>query len=370
VIFSVGVSSLWYIADISDFKLAKGISPIKSIKEVHDYEQEINQLADTIHKPLPYYIPTGVFIKSTKFDGSNDLNMSGYVWQKYQMPQGQEVDTVPDDFCDFVSDTIPKDKGAIIFEAEEEKIDLACKDITYSAVSDGVITLGWYFKVQLREPFNYSNYPLDKNSIWLRLRPNSWNAKVVLVPDLNAYPFIFESALSGIDAANIVLPSWDILGTFYSQQVVELNSNLGITGYVGQLSHELLFNIIIERDFLDAFISTIIPICIIYLILFVTLFSSLEDILAVLGINAGLLFSVALWHSGLRTSLASSGITYFEMFYFICYFIISLVCINSVLLSSNYKLTILHYQNNLIPKLIFLPLVFGLTFVITLFTLF
>lgn len=368
--FLLAIATLWYFADIRDFKLDQDTYLIKSEKEVEAYKKTIDKLAASIHKPQPYYIPTGVFIKSTKFDGSNNIDISGYIWQKYDLNGQQNSTTVPEHFCDMYSEIIPKSKGVVLFEAEEEKIDLSCDDINYSAISNGQVTLGWYFKVQLREPFDYSNYPLDKNSIWLRLRSNSWNEKIILIPDLRAYPFIFEKALSGIDADNLVLPSWDVQGTFYAEKAIALNTNLGINGYAGQTAHELIFNIVIERDFLDAFISTIIPIFIIYLILFVILFSSLHDILAVLGINAGLLFSVALWHSGLRTSLASSGITYFETFYFICYFVISLICINSVLLASDAKLTLLRYENNLIPKLVFLPLVFGLTFIITLIILF
>jgi hypothetical protein len=113
-----------------------------------------------------------------------------------------------------------------------------------------------------------------------------------------------------------------------------------------------------------------VPICIIYLILFVILFGTLSNLLEVLAINAGLLFSVALWHSSLRASLSSTGVTYFETFYFVCYFVISLVCINSVLLACQYELALLHYRNNLLPKLAFFPLVSGITFVITLLMLF
>ncbi|MFZ2725429.1 MAG: cache domain-containing protein [Methylococcaceae bacterium] len=370
IAFCIGINVLWHLADITDYDLGSSTIPIKSQKEINTFETSMNELQESIHKPIPYYIPTGTFIKSTKFDGSNNIDISGYVWQKYALDNQEAIDTVPEDFCDTVSKSIPKGKGVVLFEAEEEKIDLSCKDASYSAINEGVVTLGWYFKVQLREPFDYSNYPLDKNSIWLRLRSNSLDEKVLLIPDLNAYSFIFEKALAGIDVANLVLPSWKVLGTFFTEQVINMNTNLGIDNYTGQQSQDLLFNVIIERDFLDAFISTIIPMCIIYLILFVILFSSLEDILAVLGINAGLLFSVALWHSGLRASLASSGITYFETFYFVCYFVISLICINSVLLASKYTLALLHYENNLIPKLVFLPMVFGLTFTVTLLVLF
>ena len=222
----------------------------------------------------------------------------------------------------------------------------------------------------MREPFDYSNFPLDKNTIWLRLRSGSQVGNIVMVPDFTSYTAINEKSLMGIDIKDLVLPNWEIFATFFSAQTVSLNSNFGITDVSQQASQELLFNIAVKRAFLDSVFSTVTPICLIYLILFVVLFSSLDELLSVLGINAGLLFSVALWHSTLRTSLSSTGVTYFETYYFVCYFIISLVCINSVLLSCRYELPWLHYKNNLMPKLIFLPLVTGVTFLITIFMLF
>lgn len=372
ITFLIATGFLWHSADIKQMELSPDMQKIASDKDIAQYQKNQNQFLAALHKPKPFYIPTGFFIKAAEFQGSNNITIAGYIWQKYQLDNSNKTNTIPDKFCDYRSDNIPKDKNILLFDAfeENEKTNLSCEHRSYSVVNNHTVTLGWYFKVQLRQPFNYSNFPLDKNLIWLRLRPNSHTNDIVFIPDFTSYPYIYENFLMGVDLKDFVLPSWEVFSTFFSVQTVNLNSNFGISGYVGQVSQELLFNIAVKRVFLDSMFSTVVPICIIYLILFVILFGTLSNLLEVLAINAGLLFSVALWHSGLRASLSSTGVTYFETFYFVCYFIISLVCINSVLLSCRYELFWLHYKNNLLPKLAFLPLVTGITFAITLFMLF
>lgn len=254
--------------------------------------------------------------------------------------------------------------------ADIENAELACEKSSYKMAKNNVVTVGWYFRSQLRQPFSYLNYPLDKNVIWLRLKPVDLNGGVVLTPDFNGYYNINPKALMGMDAGNFVLPGWNVFSTFFTVKTTKLNANFGNQHLSQQYGQELLFNVAIKRNFFDALFSTVIPIIIIYIILFVVLFSSLDSLLDVLAINAGLLFSVVLWHSSLRSELASSGITYFETFYFLCYFVISLVCVNSVLISSNYQMTWLQYKNNLVAKLVFMPLVTFITLVLTYMMLF
>ena len=370
--FTVGTAYLWKIADIKELELTSNTIKLNSDEEVNAYKNTQAEFFSVLHKQPPIYIPTGVFIKSTEFLGSNNIVVAGYVWQKYNIPSSLKPNTVPDDFCSMTSEMLPENKDVLLADAfaDNENNSLTCDKSSYRVAKNHVVTVGWYFKAELREPFDYSNFPLDNNTIWLRLRPDNQVGNVVLVPDFSSYTNINEKSLMGIDISGLVLPSWEVFGTFFSSEAVSLNSNFGVTDVSQQVSQELLFNIAIKRAFLDSVFSTVIPIFLIYLILFVVLFSSLDDLLSVLGINAGLLFSVALWHSTLRTSLSSTGVTYFETYYFVCYFVISLICINSVLLSCRYELPWLHYKNNLIPKLIFIPMVTGVTFLITIFMLF
>lgn len=372
IAFSIGTVLLWRFADGNEPELSRNMSKIKSVVDIKQYQDSQNQFFSARHLPLPFYVPTGVSISSTEFLGSNSLIVSGYIWQKYRISNTLKPNNVPENFCDLASDSLPGEKSILLVDAmaDNENNVLSCDNASYKVANEHTVTLGWYFKAQVRQPFEYSKFPLDKNLIWLRMRPNNPSGNIILTPDFDSYSNIYEKSFMGVDKQDLILPSWKILGTFFSSKTNSLNSNFGVMNNSQQASQDLLFNIAIKRNFLDSVFSTVIPIFIIYLILFVVLFSSLDDLLAVLGINAGLLFSVALWHSTLRTNLSSAGVTYFETYYFVCYFVISLVCINSVLLACKLELPWLTYKNNLLPKLIFLPLVSGITFIISVSMLF
>ncbi len=370
--FVIGTAFLWHNADLKEIELPPHTEKIESSKDIAEYKKSQDEFLDAMHKKQRFYIPTGVFVKAAEFEGSNNVLIAGYIWQKYQLDNSLPPNVIPEDFCSMATDKIPKEKSIMLIEAfeDQDKTNLSCNDATYKEVVDHTVTIGWYFNVKLRQSFDYSSFPLDKNIIWLRMHPTSHTDYIVLTPDFTSYPYIYGKFLMGVDSENFVLPSWNVFATFYGHLKATLNSNFGMDNYKGQVSQELIFNIAIKRVFLDTIFSTVVPIFIIYLILFVLLFGTLDDLLAVLAINAGLLFSVALWHSGLRASLSSTGITYFETFYFVCYFSISLVCINSVLLACRYEMILLHYKDNLFSKLIFLPLVSAITFVITICMLF
>lgn len=140
------------------------------------------------------------------------------------------------------------------------------------------------------------------------------------------------------------------------------------------------FNIEMSRIFIDPFVSIIAPIIMIFLILFIVMLASSAhpekserfgfNALAAFGILTGLLFLVAVWHSGLRTMLASSDISYAETFYIISYVLIGFVGVNSLLLSTDNKIAFIKYQDNLLPKMLFLPFTAALCYLTVLIKLF
>src|SRR5215208_123587 len=92
----------------------------------------------------PVFIPTGVYIESMEFKGSYNVQVSGYIWQRYanDLPQGIQ-------------------EGFVIPEANYlrfEEVDRARQG------NEELIT--WSFKATLREQFDYERYPLDRQQIW------------------------------------------------------------------------------------------------------------------------------------------------------------------------------------------------------------
>jgi hypothetical protein len=70
----------------------------------------------------------------------------------------------------------------------------------------------------------------------------------------------------------------------------------------------------------------------------------------VLGTCSGLLFAVILKHNELRRAIAPDQVSYLE---------IVLVALNAIVLASPLKLKVLEYKNNLLPDLVYWPLLLG-----------
>ena len=135
---------------------------------------------------LIWRLPTGLFIESFAFITPTDVNLTGYIWQKYPA-------NYPSDF-----------ERGIIFPEEVNSGSTVIREAyrthgTQSGTS--YETIGWYFDVTVRQSFDYSNYPLDAITLWLRIWPKDWDNddKIVLVPDFDSYAQPIDRVF-GLDA--------------------------------------------------------------------------------------------------------------------------------------------------------------------------
>jgi hypothetical protein len=382
VIFILAIARLWSLSNALPATLPEEMVKLRSKEKIDAFEKDYNKVAEVLELEKPIYVPTGVFFKSAQFDGANNVTVNAYVWQKYHygVKALKELKNT-DDICNYQSKDVPKTKGVSFVEAIETQIDYNCPQASYfNHDTVGNLTIGWYVKLNLRQSFDYSKYPFDKNIIWLRMVHSEFERNCVLKPDIYAYSLLYQGAKSGIDWQGFILPGWNLIGSYFSAITSAYSSNWGIEDFVGQVTPELYFNVEIKRNFLDPFISGITPVIMVFLVLFIMLFASSDDdtvagkfgfnAMAVFGILAGLLFSVALWHGGLRGTLGSSKISYFECFFIVCYFLIGVVGLNSLILSSQYPVKWLRYKENLVMKLSFLPVIATVLYFVTLIMLF
>lgn len=89
----------------------------------------------------------------------------------------------------------------------------------------------------------------------------------------------------------------------------------------------------------------------------------------VLSFCAALMFIVILAYNGIRGSVSPDQIAYMEMFPFLLYVSILLVATNAILLTSSHPPRLISYQDNILARLLYWPLLLGALLVITLFTL-
>jgi hypothetical protein len=344
------IGAIWYYADkypkeesVIDEEKRDGIIDRSTLEQLLDTFVNESEVANI---ETPIFIPTGLFISSIDFISGVNVQVNGYVWQKYHrdLPAGIN-------------------RGVILPEAVE--LDLQT-DPSYSREEEDYVVIGWYFKALLRQEFFYEKFPFDRQSVWVRLLHTDFDKNIILIPDLEAYDLINPIAKPGV-GEDLVLPGWTVLASLFEYRYQDYNTDFGIKNYVGQYHFpELYFNINLKRKFLGPFVSKIIPLSVVAAMLLSILIISSNnpekaDLFGfsasnvILGL-AALFFVLIFDHISLRGSLASVKMIYFEFFYFAMYIMMMLVSINAILLATKTKLWFFDYGENLIPKVTFLPL--------------
>ena len=308
----------------------------------------------------PIRIPTGVMIQSMEFLSGDNVQVSGYIWQRY----GPDV---PSDV----------ERGVVLAEAVQEAYDTT---EAYRYEENGVETVGWYFAATLRQPFEYAEYPFDEQNLWLRIWARDFTQDIVLVPDFDAYYATDPLTLPGMER-EFVYSGWtpDYSGFTFSDQ--PYNASFGI-GDAGEFQNfpELYFNLILDRNFAGPFFEYLVFAIAVAFLLFGLLALTTDDenlkdrfqlsTAGVLAAASGLLFAVILKHNQIRTSAGAQGISYIETIPIILYGIIVVVVLNAILLASPLNARFIRRRNNLIPTLAYWPAVLGLLLAVTLIVFF
>lgn len=328
--------------------------------------KKILETKDTIefrNEQQPYLIPTGFFIQSMAFITPSDINITGYIWQKY-----------PENF--------PKDieKGFIFPEevnSSSTKLNIAYE---FEGQQDGqkYHMTGWYFDVNLRQSFDYSKYPLDFLSVWIRLWTKDFtnDDHILFVPDFKAYSDIGKKTY-GLDL-DIVPGEWQIDETFFSYNNIPYDTDFGFFTQVNEQKYkEFYINLGIKRKFINAFVINLVPLLVVALLLFAQLMTvtGKKDLIEKSGFNtsgsiatcSALFFVVMLAHVQVRTLFANSGLVYIEYFYLIMYIVILLSALNAYVFSlgNSKHFNPIFYRDNFIVKIAYWPVLLGMMALVT-----
>ncbi|MDM8521365.1 hypothetical protein QUF64_15065 [Anaerolineales bacterium HSG6] len=339
------------------------------------YQPREGQLTDDakVTKELDRYnldsttrIPTGVFINTFRFKGASEVALTGIVWQTYLVGEHDHI------------------KRGYIFPEEVDA--LVETTVAYSKTINNKQTIGWYFDATLNQPFNYSKYPLDHKVVWLRMwHKDGWGSdndndnSVVLVPDLSSYDSTGLHDTFGLDKdkTNYALGGWTINETFFDYKSIQYGTTWGIR-YPADLDTQgfpdLRFNIVIKRKYFNAAVTNFMPLLIVAVMLFASLMLVTQDkkradaygftISNTISTAAGLLFVLIVSHVQLRQEFPGADIVYIEYFYILMYFIILGIIFNTYMFGQGRLRR--YNRDNIIPKLVYWPLIFGTAIIITL----
>ncbi|MEN8215653.1 MAG: cache domain-containing protein [Pseudomonadota bacterium] len=308
----ISIGFIWYLAQTAPFRSEAAIIVDKA---------NLNQFLST--KPFeepPLFIPTGVLIESIEFSGEH-VNLTGQIWQKYD-----------DDFPSTIS------RSFVLPDGESIKI----KEV-YRRQENQKEVIGWYFEGTVHQQFDTSKYPLDRREINLLIRHNDKN--VILTPDLEAYQWINPVYRPGIKR-ELVLPGWHLKTSFFNYR----NHDTG-----------LYFTVFIQRDFLNPFIGSLLPLIVVGAMVFaiLLLLGKVRTFANVAAPLAALFLATLMAHIGLRIEMTVPDIFYVESFYIVMYIAILAVVISYFLFHTKSKLFFIQYRNGLVAKLLFWPLILG-----------
>lgn len=256
-------------------------------------------------------ISTGIYIDSLQFTGANDIYLSGYVWQE------------------FSAESLGNHQPGVVFP---NAVGSTVMKESYKNTIDGITVIGWYFEANLRQPFSYEDYPIDHKTVWVKLLPKDFNSNIILVPSLKSYDSTALNTVFGV-SKDIVLKGWGIDKTFFDYMPLSFDTDFGLHNNHPRINRpELSFNIVLERDFLSAFMINITLLLVSTGLLYglIMMMTSDENLNSKFGSNvasairscAGIFFVVLVAHINVRENFPGSGIVYIEYFYLLSYLFI------------------------------------------------
>ena len=333
-------------------------------------------------------LSTGAFIQSLSFSDTSEVYLTGYLWQRY-------INELPDDPYAPWKDSCEHDYLPWVLPDRVRLGDDKEPRLAYSEVIRGQavndesaparlgMLCGWFFEATLRQAFNYGRYPFDNTIISLRIWLRDPDMNVVTTPDFSAYPNgTGYDDLFGINE-QMVLSSWERKNTYFTYTYLDtLNTNLGMLDMnVVNKNPELNYRFVIKRKLVDSMVEHLLGILVVMILLYATLLVISRDeekadrhgfnTAMVLGACSALFFVILISHIQIRTQFSGTSVVYLEGFYYLTYLLLIMTTINTYLFSENpnHLTAVLHYRDNIVPKLLYWPVVLSSSVVWTHFML-
>ncbi len=365
---SVGlVGYIWYLAlsrEPHGCPSQKRQIKVSDLNGLNEFIANQKMFAERTHQPPPTFIPTRIFIRGIEFENSNNVKLSGYVWQTYPVSNAK-------------TKTKSLKQGFTFLDVAPDAEALSIEE-TFREQRDGSEVVGWKFRVTLRLKFSYTQYPFETQRIIVRVKHVDEANNVILVPDLLRYRFMNTGAEPGV-YHDLVLRGWKTKGSYFSYELTKYDVEFGLPGTSDVTGFpEFQFNICIQRKFLTPFISHIVPIFIVMILLYgVVVMSSLNEekqsfsgfnVFGVLGTCGAFFFTIALMHIDFRSKLDVEVVSYLESLYIIGYLMLMGVSVNALLFIATDAVAIIEYRDNVIAKLFYWPLFLMLVLGVTVWT--
>ncbi|UXX80240.1 hypothetical protein N7E81_03890 [Reichenbachiella carrageenanivorans] len=319
---------------------------------INNENQKVMKLG--LQKFIP--VATGIFVEEFEFRDSYNVIIRGEVWQKW-----------PKHLAKFYEAGLRFPQEALAGRTLVTKIS--------EKEEKNFITHTWSVKVMLKMPFNYSNYPFDVRDVKIEMMYPDVDSGILLVPDVDGYSDILPYSSPGINK-DIYLNDSKLLSTQFSFDLVNFHDRFGHQKFSGLNQFPIMkYSINLKRRLLNVLVMNIIPIMVVASMIFLIFYSNTKDKDDKSGVSmmgavqscAGFFFVLLVAHIDLRRRLNTPSLTYIETFYLTMYVIMALLAINVVAFTKGKESKFLHYQDNLLVKISYWPVLLFTWMLITLF---
>ena len=357
VIIFINILIVWYFQYHLHDSVSKENLPITENAVLERYVSLRNEKAKELKIEQPVVIPTGIFVRNFEFDDAYNVNLSGYIWQKYDT---SIVNKVP---------------GGVKFDQASPFAESYYLEKVTDLKQKGERIIGWDFRITFKLNFNYGNYPFDRRSVEIEItHPDKVN-NVLLVPDLKGYKISNPSEQPGINPS-INIPGNKIISSFFTFSEKTYNTDFGFqqTGRPDK-KPVLHYNISIKRNLINSFVSHIIPILVVLLMMYILIYSSTKASDPKKGITSGIgiveslaafFFVLIFSHIDLRKTVETTQVMYMEYFYFILYVMLILSVYNLISYTRREDVKLFERHDNLIAKVSYWPLFLIIVYFLTL----
>jgi hypothetical protein len=367
------LSAVWFFVNLyPPYKINEGqikdkatmytiLDSFKKHKKSDKHEQEASRLFKwlTFKKQAnALYIPTGLLINDLNIVSENQIEIVGFIWQRYHNSIHKNV------------------RQGFLFPQVADTPDI--QEINRTTLN-GTTNIIWQVRTKLNQNMTFTKFPFDVKDLEIHLWHKDFHKHVLLIPDLDSYKILNPAALPAINP-EAYLTGWHLISSYFGYKQTDYQTNFGLYEYspFGRYkevkkfqSPELYFNISAQRSLVDTFSTDFLALMVILILLFIIclVFHKLE-FGWLLGSCATILFSTLIAQLRLVGKFPSAQFVYFESFYFVVYIALLIILGVLVLHFLDKEPRWLSYKESIIPKILYWPSILTAILGITLWYLY
>ena len=298
------------------------------------------------HEESPIGIPCGLLLYSLDISRSDNMVISGYLWNKYNKLTDEGI-------------------SHLVQLPHATSLTLGTP---LTSTIDNEETVTWSIRGTIFQKQDYRKFPFDRQEMQITLEHYNIEKNIILTPDLEAYRKLSHQDTPGLDKS-FTISGFNIEETFFGYKKIDPVTNLGFKEY-GKTTdyYQLVYSIITTRNLINPFLIFFLPLLGILLSIFCVLLISQTNStpFSVLSPYSATFFTLIILQRVLRDQYTANAPLYMEYAFFFTYITITILSIHAVLtyLYQDWK----YYQKTIFPliKLLYWPFQFTLWIVTTL----